>query len=87
MWSAVRDGGDSPCRCRAAALGRIALIGPFDEAAAVLHWTGCRSGCQRELGGAEVQLHSALTSALGGRQWSIGNSLRFTPGEEKTGTR
>jgi len=36
-WSAVRNGGESPCTCCEGALSGTAAIGPFVVAAAVLH--------------------------------------------------
>jgi hypothetical protein len=36
----------------------------------------------RHIGGTEVQLHSFLTSALDGGEWSTSRSGRFTPGKE-----
>jgi hypothetical protein len=37
-------------------------------------------------GGAEIQLHAFLTSALDGSEWSASRIGRFTPGKEAPGT-
>jgi hypothetical protein len=37
-------------------------------------------------GGADVQIHVFLTSALDGGEWSASRPGRFTPGERASGT-